>query len=70
MESESSSIALVERGDLEPIPRHPDFRIFAAMNPATDAGACLPTRMLHLKELPTAGARFLCIDNYVPGDAA
>ncbi len=38
MESESSSIALVERGDSEPIPRHPDFRIFAAMNPATDAG--------------------------------
>ncbi|CAL5218660.1 g365 [Coccomyxa viridis] len=45
MESESSSIALVERGDLEPIPRHPDFRIFAAMNPATDAGK---------KELPAA----------------
>ncbi len=38
MESESSSIALVERGDSEPIPRHPAFRIFAAMNPATDAG--------------------------------
>ena len=38
MESESSSIALTERGDLEPIARHPDFRIFAAMNPATDAG--------------------------------
>ena len=38
MESADSSIALLERGDLEPIPRHPDFRIFAAMNPATDAG--------------------------------
>ena len=38
MESESSSIALAERGDLESIPRHPDFRLFAAMNPATDAG--------------------------------
>ena len=38
MEGKDSSIALVERGDLEPIPRHPDFRIFAAMNPATDAG--------------------------------
>ncbi len=38
MESESSSIALTERGDLEPIARHPSFRIFAAMNPATDAG--------------------------------
>ena len=38
MENESSSIALTERGDLEPIARHPDFRTFAAMNPATDAG--------------------------------
>ena len=38
MESESSSIALLERGDLKPIARHPGFRIFAAMNPATDAG--------------------------------
>ena len=29
---------LRERGDAEPVPRHPHFRLFAAMNPATDAG--------------------------------
>ncbi|TIA99817.1 hypothetical protein E3P84_02013 [Wallemia ichthyophaga] len=36
--SPTSSIVLTERGDLEEIPRHPDFRIFACMNPATDVG--------------------------------
>lgn len=29
---------LTERGDEKEIHRHPDFRIFAAMNPATDSG--------------------------------
>ena len=33
-----SSITLTENGSMEPVPRHPDFRIFACMNPATDAG--------------------------------
>ena len=33
-----SSLILTEQGDLEPIPRHPDFRLFACMNPATDVG--------------------------------
>lgn len=33
-----SSVVLVERGDLDPIPRHVDFRLFACMNPATDVG--------------------------------
>ena len=32
------SITLTEKGDAEAVVRHPDFRIFAAMNPATDAG--------------------------------
>ncbi|CAE6427190.1 unnamed protein product [Rhizoctonia solani] len=32
------SVTLTEAGQLEPIPRHPDFRLFACMNPATDAG--------------------------------
>jgi len=32
------SITLTEKGDAEAVIRHPDFRIFAAMNPATDAG--------------------------------
>lgn len=32
------SLTLTERGDAEPIKRHPDFRLIAAMNPATDNG--------------------------------
>lgn len=36
--SPQSSLTLFERGDIEPIPRHPNFRVFACMNPATDVG--------------------------------
>jgi len=32
------SIILLERGDFVPIKRHPNFRIFACMNPSTDVG--------------------------------
>lgn len=32
------SIVLLEKGDFVPIKRHPDFRIFACMNPSTDIG--------------------------------
>ena len=35
---EGGSITLPEKGDIEPIKPHPNFRIFAAMNPATDVG--------------------------------
>lgn len=38
LNSPSASITLTEHGSLEPIPRHPDFRLFACMNPATDVG--------------------------------
>ncbi|OMJ18030.1 Midasin [Smittium culicis] len=34
----NSSILLHDRGDLQPIKRHPNFRLFACMNPATDVG--------------------------------
>ncbi|KAI0693224.1 midasin [Cytidiella melzeri] len=34
----TASITLTEQGSLEPIPRHPNFRLFACMNPATDVG--------------------------------
>ncbi|CAI4046401.1 hypothetical protein N7582_003803 [Saccharomyces uvarum] len=37
-EPNSRSILLSEKGDAEPIKAHPDFRIFACMNPATDVG--------------------------------
>ncbi|KAI8371327.1 P-loop containing nucleoside triphosphate hydrolase protein [Radiomyces spectabilis] len=32
------SLLLTEKGDVEPIQRHPNFRLFACMNPATDVG--------------------------------
>ncbi|XP_052133380.1 midasin [Frankliniella occidentalis] len=38
LEGSSGSLYLLERGDDQSINRHPDFRIFAAMNPATDVG--------------------------------
>lgn len=34
----NGSIVLLEKGDFVPIKRHPDFRIFACMNPSTDIG--------------------------------
>lgn len=36
--AEQRSILLSERGDIEPIKAHPDFRIFGCMNPSTDVG--------------------------------
>ncbi|ESP03979.1 hypothetical protein LOTGIDRAFT_109875, partial [Lottia gigantea] len=38
LESRNGSIILTERGDIEPIIRHENFRLFACMNPATDVG--------------------------------
>ncbi|XP_026437070.1 midasin-like [Papaver somniferum] len=38
LEGESGSLCLAERGDIDYIERHSNFRIFACMNPATDAG--------------------------------
>ena len=38
LESEGGSVTLTEQGSTEAVPRHSNFRIFAAMNPATDAG--------------------------------
>ncbi|KAA0146729.1 hypothetical protein FNF29_07850 [Cafeteria roenbergensis] len=38
LEGRDSSLTLVERGDSTALPRHPAFRLFAAMNPATDVG--------------------------------
>lgn len=31
-------LCLTDRGDVAPVERHPDFRLFAAMNPPTDVG--------------------------------
>ncbi|TKY90301.1 hypothetical protein EX895_000299 [Sporisorium graminicola] len=60
LQSPSSSITLTERGDLEPIPRHPNFRLFACMNPATDVGK---------KDLP-ASLRSRFTELYVPSPDA
>ncbi|TKA79762.1 hypothetical protein B0A49_02655, partial [Cryomyces minteri] len=38
LDTASPSILLTEAGNVERIEAHPDFRIFAAMNPATDTG--------------------------------
>ena len=35
---EGKSLMLYEKGDLNYIERHPDFRIIACMNPANDSG--------------------------------
>lgn len=34
----AGSLVIAERGDAHGVPRHPSFRLFGAMNPATDAG--------------------------------
>ena len=38
LDDSTSSLTLTERGDSTAVQRHPNFRLFAAMNPATDAG--------------------------------
>ncbi|GAA93514.1 hypothetical protein E5Q_00155 [Mixia osmundae IAM 14324] len=38
LSSATSSLTLTEKGDLEPVQRHPNFRLLACMNPATDVG--------------------------------
>ncbi|KAJ1660165.1 AAA ATPase midasin [Dispira simplex] len=38
LQSTHGSVLLSERGDEAPVPRHPNFRVFACMNPSTDVG--------------------------------
>ena len=38
LDNASSSLTLTEKGDATAVDRHPSFRLFAAMNPATDSG--------------------------------
>ncbi|QLQ82398.1 hypothetical protein HG537_0H01600 [Torulaspora globosa] len=54
-EEQSRSILLSEKGEADPVRAHPDFRIFACMNPATDVGK---------KDLPT-GIRSRFTEIYV-----
>ena len=60
LDGPTASITLTEHGSLEPVPRHPDFRLFACMNPATDVGK---------KDLPpNIRSRFTEIDVPPPDD--
>ncbi|KAG0489307.1 hypothetical protein HPP92_008118 [Vanilla planifolia] len=38
LDGEHGTLCLAERGDVNYVERHPQFRLFACMNPATDAG--------------------------------
>ncbi|XP_070191391.1 midasin-like isoform X1 [Littorina saxatilis] len=38
LESTDGSLVLTDRGNMDPVIRHPNFRLFACMNPATDVG--------------------------------
>ncbi|EKX38425.1 hypothetical protein GUITHDRAFT_77201, partial [Guillardia theta CCMP2712] len=50
LEGEQGSLSLTEKGEVEEVKRHPNFRLFACMNPPTDVGK---------KDLPmTMKARF------------
>lgn len=48
LESDQSAFSIVERGDVESIKPHPNFRIFGSMNPSTDVGKRdLPPSLRH-----------------------
>ena len=38
LEGKQGSVAVTERGDVNPVERHAEFRLFACMNPPTDVG--------------------------------
>ncbi|CAM9377533.1 unnamed protein product, partial [Scytosiphon promiscuus] len=57
LEGAEGSLCLTERGDIDPVVRNKDFRLFAAMNPPTDASK---------KDLPPALRRSRFSEVYVP----
>lgn len=72
LDDKNGSVTLTEKGDADAIKRHPNFRLFAAMNPATDAGkkdlpASIRSRFTEIYvdelkdpiELRTVAARYL-----------
>ena len=38
LEGHEGTLRVIERGDRAPLRRHPNFKLFATMNPPTDAG--------------------------------
>ncbi|KFV78000.1 Midasin, partial [Struthio camelus australis] len=74
LEGSSGSLVLLDRGDTEPLVRHPDFRLFACMNPATDVGKRnLPPGIrnrfteLYVEELRSEGDLQVLIMDYLRG---
>ncbi|KAJ7398225.1 hypothetical protein BTVI_127123 [Pitangus sulphuratus] len=74
LEGSSGSLVLLDRGDTEPLVRHPDFRLFACMNPATDVGKRnLPLGIrnrfteLYVEELRNEGDLQVLIMDYLRG---
>uniref|UniRef100_A0A672UTE4 Midasin n=1 Tax=Strigops habroptila TaxID=2489341 RepID=A0A672UTE4_STRHB len=74
LEGSSGSLVLLDRGDTEPLVRHPDFRLFACMNPATDVGKRnLPPGIrnrfteLYVEELRHEGDLQILIMDYLRG---
>jgi midasin (ATPase involved in ribosome maturation) len=46
-EAADASVILSERGDAQPLPRHPNFRLLAAMNPATGGHSQMVSSAFH-----------------------
>ncbi|KAM4043140.1 midasin isoform 2-T2 [Anomaloglossus baeobatrachus] len=74
LEGSSGSLVLLDRGDTEPLIRHPDFRLFACMNPATDVGKRnLPPGIrnrfteLYVEELENENDLQILIKDYLRG---
>ncbi|XP_064411298.1 midasin [Latimeria chalumnae] len=74
LERSTGSLVLLDRGDTEPIVRHPDFRLFACMNPATDVGKRnLPPGIrnrfteIYVEELEDEGDLRILISDYLKG---
>uniref|UniRef100_A0A3Q3ARQ7 Midasin n=1 Tax=Kryptolebias marmoratus TaxID=37003 RepID=A0A3Q3ARQ7_KRYMA len=72
LEGRAGSLMLLDRGDIEPLVRHPDFRLFACMNPATDVGKRnLPLGLrnrfteLYVQELENEGDLRILVSDYL-----
>ncbi|XP_032398227.1 midasin [Etheostoma spectabile] len=72
LEGSAGSLVLLDRGDTEPLLRHPDFRLFACMNPATDVGKRnLPLGLrnrfteLYVEELENEGDLQILVSDYL-----
>ncbi|KAF7997921.1 hypothetical protein HCN44_009319 [Aphidius gifuensis] len=72
LEGSTGSLSLLERGDNKSITRHPDFTMFACMNPATDVGKKeLPVGLrnrfteFYVDELTEENDLYLLVNSYL-----